>query len=209
MAVLAASATAPPAGALESAPSAPAAAVAPAAAAAAAAQDSAPAPGPAVAADYHLQPGDVLQLSVWKETDLQQEVLIRPDGGVSLPLAGELVAAGRTVPELQKEVAARIRHFIPDASVTVSLKLTSGNKVYVIGKVNHPGEFPLNRPIDVMQALGLAGGATPFADLNGIQILRRTGSQSAAISFHYTEVEHGRNLQQNILLASGDTVVVP
>jgi polysaccharide export outer membrane protein len=165
--------------------------------------------GVPTSAGYFLQPGDVLNVSVWKETDLTSEVLIRPDGGMSFALAGELQAAGHTVAELTAMLEKRIRKFEPDAVVTVSIKLASGNRVYVIGKVNHPGDFPLNRPTDVMQALSLAGGATPFADTNAIRILRRDGDHQTAIAFRYGDVEHGRRLQQNILLQSGDTVVVP
>jgi polysaccharide biosynthesis/export protein len=158
---------------------------------------------------YLLQPGDVLQVTVWKETDLTSEVLIRPDGGMSFALAGEVQAAGHTVAELTAMLEKRIRKYEPDAVLTVSIKLASGNRVYVIGKVNHPGDFPLNRPTDVVQALSLAGGATPFADTNGIRILRRNGDHQTAISFRYGDIEHGRRLDQNILLQSGDTVVVP
>lgn len=161
------------------------------------------------ASSYKLQPGDVLAVNVWKETDLQGEVLIRPDGAMSFPLAGELQAAGHTVAELTAMLDERIRKYVPDAVVTVSVKVTSGDRVYVIGKVNHPGDFPLIRPIDVMQALSLAGGATPFADTNAIRILRRDGDHLSSITFRYGDVEKGRKLAQNILLQSGDTVVVP
>lgn len=158
---------------------------------------------------YILQPGDDLQISVWKETDLTYEIFIRPDGGISFPLAGDLPAAGRTVSELTAMLEKRIRRYEPDAVVTVVVKAALGNRVYVIGKVNKPGDFALNRPIDVMQALGLAGGATPFANTNGIRVLRREGGRQYSYTFHYSDVERGRNLQQNILLKSGDTVVVP
>jgi polysaccharide export outer membrane protein len=160
-------------------------------------------------AGYLVQPGDVLQVAVWKETDLTAEVLVRPDGGISFPLAGELPAAGHTVADLTAMLEKRIRKFEPDAVVTVVVKTASGNRVYVIGKVNRPGEFPLIGPIDVMQALSLAGGATPFADTNGIRILRRDGKRQSSIGFRYNDVERGRKLEQNILLQSGDTVVVP
>jgi polysaccharide export outer membrane protein len=158
---------------------------------------------------YQLQPGDTLQVMVWKETDLQSEVLIRPDGGISFALAGELHAAGHTVAELTALLEERIRKFEPDAVVTVSVKAATGNRVYVIGKVAHPGDFALSRPIDVMQALSLAGGATPFADTNAIRILRRDSDREKSIAFRYGDVERGRDLDQNILLQSGDTVVVP
>jgi polysaccharide export outer membrane protein len=164
---------------------------------------------PAAVSGYKLQPGDVLTVDVWKETDLKDETLIRPDGGMSFPLAGELQAAGHTVAELTAMLEQRIRKLIPDAVVSVSVKTASGNRVYVIGKVNHAGDFALTRPIDVMQALSLAGGATPFADTNGILVLRRQGERQTAIAFRYGDVERGRKLEQNILLQSGDTVVVP
>lgn len=166
-------------------------------------------PAPVLPEGYKLRPGDLLQVSVWKETDLQSEVLIRPDGGISFPLVGELQAAGHTVAELTSMLETRIRKFIPDAVVTVAVKAAGGNRVYVIGKVNRPGDFPLIGPIDVMQALTLAGGATPFANTNGIRILRREGARQVSIPFHYSDVEHGRRLDQNILLQNGDTVVVP
>jgi len=165
--------------------------------------------GPAASKDYVLQPGDDLQISVWKETDLTAEVLIRPDGGISFPLAGDLPAAGHTVTELTAALEKRVRRYEPDAVVTVMVKAAVGNRVYVIGKVNKPGDFALNRPIDVMQALSLAGGATPFANTNHIRVLRRDGTRIISIAFRYGDVQRGRRLDQNILLKSGDTVVVP
>jgi polysaccharide biosynthesis/export protein len=190
---------------------------APSSAAAPMSRSMVPAPTAPVASDievptsagYLLQPGDVLEVTVWKETDLTGEVLIRPDGGMSFALAGEIHAAGHTVAELTATLEKRIRKYEPDAVITVSIKSAAGNRVYVIGKVNHPGDFPLVRPTDVVQALSLAGGATPFADTNGIRILRREGDHQRTIPFRYGDIEHGRRLDQNILLQSGDTVVVP
>ena len=158
---------------------------------------------------YRIQPGDVLAVSVWKEQDLQGEVLVRPDGGMSFPLVGDLPAAGRTIEELRDAFHERLRKYIPDPSVTIAIKQLGGNRVYVLGKVNRPGEFPFSKPIDVMQALSLAGGATSFADLDAIQILRREQGRQTSLRFRYSDVERGRGLEQNILLHSGDTVVVP
>jgi polysaccharide export outer membrane protein len=166
-------------------------------------------PALALPESYQLRPGDTLLVSVWKETDLQSEVLIRPDGGMSFALAGEVQAAGHTVAELTSMLETRIRKYIPDAVVTVAVKAAAGNRVYVIGKVNRPGDFPLAGPMDVMQALSLAGGATPFADTNRIRILRRSGDHQTSIAFRYSDIAHGRKLDQNILLQNGDTVVVP
>lgn len=158
---------------------------------------------------YLIQPGDVLQISVWKETDLQAEVLVRPDGGISFPLAGDLHAEGLSVPQLTQVLIERIKKFIPDPVVTVATKTIGGNHVYVVGKVNRPGDYPFSRPIDVMQALSMAGGATPFASLSSIRILRRDGDKQIAIRFNYNRIEDGKDLKENILLHSGDTVVVP
>jgi polysaccharide biosynthesis/export protein len=158
---------------------------------------------------YTIQPGDILTISVWKEPDLQAELLVRPDGGLSFPLVGDLRAEGLSVEQLQSLVTARLKKFIPDPVVTVSVKLIGGSRIYVLGKVNRPGEYPLYRPLDVMQALSLAGGTTPFASVNDIEILRRDGVKQRAIGFRYGDVEKGKALDQNMLLKSGDTVVVP
>jgi polysaccharide export outer membrane protein len=159
--------------------------------------------------DYRIQPGDALSITVWREKELSQDVLVRPDGGISFPLSGDLKAAGDTVEALRQRIAERLRRFIPDPEVSVAVRATSGNRIYVVGKVARPGEFVLTRPLDVMQSLGLAGGATPFAALDEIRILRREGDRQVTLRFRYGEVERGRNLGQNIQLQSGDTVIVP
>ena len=158
---------------------------------------------------YRIQPGDILAISVWKETDMQAEVLVRPDGGMSFPLAGEQVAGGHTIAEVRIALEERLKKYIPGPVVTVALKFIGGNRIYVVGKVNRPGEYPFSRSLDVMQLLSLAGGATSFAALNDIRILRRDNGSQTVIQFHYDDVERGRKLEQNILLKSGDTVVVP
>ena len=159
---------------------------------------------------YAVQPGDVLEVSVWKEEDLQRQVLVRPDGRFSFPLAGDIKAIGKSVSDLQNEITSRLQKFIPDLAVTVTVTEIRGNKIYVIGQVNRPGEFIVNPSLDVMQALSVAGGTTAFAALNDIVILRRDPSgRQRAIAFAYKEVEKGRSLEQNIMLRSGDVVVVP
>ena len=163
----------------------------------------------AVAQDYLIQASDILQISVWKEPDLQAEVIVRPDGKFSFPLAGEVVAKSKTIEEVRQAVASQIESYIPDPVVTVSLRQSLGNRIFVLGKVNRPGEFPLTQDMDVMQALALGGGLITFADDKEISILRRSGGQQSAIKFNYREVEYGENLGQNILLEPGDIVVVP
>lgn len=161
-------------------------------------------------ATYTVKPGDMLQVSVWKEPELQAPVLIQPDGRFSFPLAGQIDANGKTVAQLQQEIATRLGHYITDPVVTVSLTQVNGNKVYVIGQVQKPGDFVVNPSVDVMQALSMAGGMTPFAALGSIKILRHTaGGNLLALPFNYNDVAHGNDLSQDITLQAGDVVVVP
>jgi len=158
---------------------------------------------------YKIQPGDVLLISVWKEENLNQEVIVRPDGEITFPLVGEAKAAGGSIEKLRQLISERLKKYIPDPVVTVSIKQLSGNTIYVIGKVNRPGAFPIVRKVDVMQALSMAGGTSTYAALNKIKILRRANGKLKAIPFEYGEVEKGKNLEQNIILKAGDVVVVP
>jgi len=160
-------------------------------------------------ANYTVKPGDVLSISVWKEPDLQRPALVRPDGSFSFPLVGEIDAKGKTVADLNKAMSTRLAKYISDPVVTVSIQEIKGNKVYVIGQVNKPGEFIMNPTVDVMQALSMAGGTTPFASLGDITILRRTPTGKQSLPFRYNDVVRGKRLDQNIDLQSGDVVVVP
>ena len=179
-------------------------------ASAALAAPPAPPSGPPADVSYTVKPGDTLLVSVWKEPDLQGPVLVRPDGMFSFPLAGQMDARNKTVAELQQELTTKLKKYISDPVVTVSIQEIKGNKVYVIGQVQKPGDFVVNPRVDVMQALSMAGGTTPFAALGDIMILRRTDNgQQQALPFKYTDVIRGRNLGQNIMLQAGDVVVVP
>lgn len=164
--------------------------------------------------EYEIGPEDLLEISVWKEKDLQREVLVRPDGWLTFPLVGNIRAKGRTAQHLQEEITDRLRRYIPDPVVTVSVKKVAGYKIYVIGKVNKPGEFVVGRYVDVLQALTLAGGLTPFAAEDDIRVVRKEERENGEIKetvlrFDYTEVKRGRRLEQNINLKTGDVVVVP
>lgn len=159
--------------------------------------------------NYTVKPGDMLSISVWKEPDLQKETLVRPDGSFSFPLVGEVDAKGKTVADLNKTLSQRLTKYISDPVVTVSIQEIRGNKVYVIGQVNRPGEFIMNPSVDVMQALSMAGGTTPFASLGDIVVLRRTTAGKQSIPFRYNDVVKGRRMDQNIDLVAGDVVVVP
>mgnify|MGYP002397129276 CR=1 FL=1 len=159
--------------------------------------------------DYQINPGDVLTISVWKEDGLQGEVLVRPDGKFSFPLAGEIDARGRSVEELRLILTERLGRYIPDLVVSISVLAVNGNKVFVIGEVNRPGEIIANPQIDVLQALSIAGGTTPFAGTDDIVILRRTAAGPISIPFNYDDIKRGKKLEQNIMLKAGDVIVVP
>jgi len=164
---------------------------------------------PAIA-PYTINPGDVLSVSVWKEEDLQRQVLVRPDGAFSFPLAGEIQATDQSVEDVRNELVKRLSDYIPDPVVTVATESIQGNRVYVIGQVNRPGEFIASARIDVVQALSIAGGFTPFAQKNDVRILRRRADGVLDdLSFRYGEVEKGRNLGQNLILEPGDVIIVP
>jgi polysaccharide export outer membrane protein len=160
-------------------------------------------------ATYRVGAEDVLEISVWREEDLKKEALVRPDGGISYPLIGEVQAAGKTVLEIQEEISKRIEKFIPDPAVSVAILKVGSQRVYVIGKVNKPGDFPVGRYVDVLQALSMAGGLTPFADANDIRVMRREGERQVVLPFEYSRVVRGQKLEQNLQLRAGDVVVVP
>lgn len=160
-------------------------------------------------AGYLMGPEDTLEIAVWKEESLQREVLVRPDGMISFPLLGDLQAAGRTPSQLKAEITKKLKKYIPAPVVTVMVVKVAGYKIYVIGQVKKAGQFQVGRYLDVMQALALAGGLTPFASENNIIILRRKNGRETVLGFEYAAVKKGRKLDQNIVLESGDVVVVP
>jgi polysaccharide export outer membrane protein len=159
--------------------------------------------------DYRVGPEDLLDITVWREDALKQQSLVRPDGGISFPLIGEVLAAGKTIEEIRDEIAKRLEKFLPSPVVNVSIVRVASNRIYIIGKVNKPGDMPAGRFVDVLQALSMAGGLTPFAAENRIQILRREGGKQISIPFNFGEVRRGVKMEQNILLRAGDTVLVP
>ncbi len=160
-------------------------------------------------APYTINPGDLLEISVWKELDLQRQVLVRPDGAFSFPLCGDIVAEGRTVEDIRQELTFRLQTYIPNLVVTVTVAEIHGNKIYVIGQVKTPGVFIVNPRVDVIQALSIAGGLTPFAQQNNIKILRRRNGKQTILNFRYGDIVKGQNLAQNTLMEVGDVVLVP
>ena len=161
---------------------------------------------------YKINAGDVLSLQVWNEPSLSSEQFsVRPDGFVSIPVVGEIRASKKTIVELQASIAKGLSRYLKDQpTVVVSVLASNGNLVYVLGKVGRPGAFPINGPMDVTQALAFAGGLNSFAAENKIKVLRRDDSgQQRSIKFKYGQVKDGDKLETNILLKSGDVVLVP
>jgi polysaccharide export outer membrane protein len=178
-----------------------------------AAQVSSPVPSPPSLSDefgaYYLAPGDVLHVAVWKEPELTTDVSVRLDGRITVPLVGDLKAAERTAEELAVEIRSKLRAFLEVPQVTVTVAQAVSARFYVIGEVGTSGAFPLNGRITVAQALALAGGFREFAKRDRIVLLRERRGVRKAIPFNFKDLEVGSNLDQNIVLESGDTIIVP
>jgi polysaccharide export outer membrane protein len=174
-------------------------------------------PGPVLADDlastvdpvFTIIPGDVLQVTVWKEEGMDQEVLVLPDGTITFPLIGSFQVGGMTPEAVQDIIKDKLAKYIPDAAVTVSVKAALGHTVSVIGQVAKPGEFVIAHQVTVMQALSQAGGLTPYADQNRVIILHRVDNIETSIPFPYKDIVNGDHLDQDIVLSPGDVVVVP
>jgi polysaccharide export outer membrane protein len=158
---------------------------------------------------YLLNAGDVLDISVWNEEALEKTVLVLPDGMVSFPLAGELQAKGKSVLQLEQALKKSLTEYLADPVVTVVVANVSGNTVHILGKVQTPGSFVMNQSLNVMQALSLAGGLSPYAEENNIIVLRQQGSKQAVIRVRYADIKDGEDVSSNIKLNSGDVIVIP
>jgi polysaccharide export outer membrane protein len=158
---------------------------------------------------YRIGPGDVLSIAVWKNADLTRVVPVLPDGKISFPLIGELAVSDMTVGQLTKLLKEKLEPYSPDPQLSVEVQQTHSLVVYVIGKVNRPGNFTYNGNIDVLQALAMAGGLNPFAKRTEIKILRTDKDGKKEFPFNYDAVTEEGSLAQNIPLKRGDVVVVP
>lgn len=159
--------------------------------------------------DYVIGPGDVLDISVWKDETLTKSVVVLPDGKISFPLIGQVVAGGKTVAQLKKEIEEKISPYVPSVTLSLEVKQVNSMLIYVIGRVNSPGRFSLNVNVNVLQALSIAGGLNPFAKRNNIKIFREERDQTHIFYFQYDSAVDGKHLWQNIMLQRGDVVVVP
>jgi len=158
---------------------------------------------------YIIQPNDLLEIVVWGEPEISRTVLVRPDGRISLPLVQDLQASELTPVELKAQMETRLKEYVDSPNVTVIIQAIQSYKVYVIGKIQIPGGITVEKPITVLQALTLAGGFQQYADESEISIVRTLGQDHLIFEFNYKDVMKGKKAEQNILLRSGDVVVVP
>jgi polysaccharide export outer membrane protein len=158
--------------------------------------------------DYVIGAGDVLEVSVWKDPALSRQLVVLPDGSFSFPLVGRFAAAGKTVEQITAAMEEKLIRYIPEPDLSVIVQQVNSQVIYVIGKVNRPGHIPLNRNIDVLQALAMAGGLNIFADDKSIRIFRKTEDQTMVIPFNYQAVTEENRLEENFLLQRGDVIVV-
>ena len=158
---------------------------------------------------YQIGPGDILNIEVWKDPVLTRLVTVLPDGKIAFPLVGEIVAEGKTVSQLNKEVEGRLARYVQDAVITVEVRQMSSLQIYVLGRVNAPGRTILSANVNVLQALAIAGGPNAFANRSRIRIFRQEGGKTLILPFDYDDVTAGKNMDLNILLRRGDVVFVP
>ncbi len=158
---------------------------------------------------YLIGPGDVLDISVWKDEALTRSCVVRPDGAISFPLIGDVQADGRTASRLKAEMEKKLDRYVPGVTLSLEIKQINSMILYVIGKVNAPGRFVMNTNVDVLQAVATAGGLNVFAKRNKIKIFRQEKNETTIYPFEYDEVVEGKRLEQNIRLKRGDVVVVP
>lgn len=159
--------------------------------------------------EFKIRPGDVLQVTVWKEVGMDQELVVLPDGTINFPLIGVVPVQDLTPVAAQDLIKLKLKGSVPDASVTVMVKAPLGHTVSVLGQVTKPGEFVMGQRLDVMQALSQAGGLTPYAKESGIVILRKENGKKKSIKFPYDDVASGEDLDKNIDLMPGDVIFVP
>ena len=162
----------------------------------------------AVPAGYLIGPEDVLGVLFWREKDMSGDVVVRPDGKITLPLVNDIQAAGLTTEELRSALTTAAAKYIEDPNVTIVVRQINSRRVFITGQINKPGPYTLSPGLTVMQLIAMAGGLTEFADSKNILIMRTENGKPVALRFNYKEVMERKKLQQNIELKSGDTVAV-
>jgi polysaccharide biosynthesis/export protein len=164
---------------------------------------------PAASSGYVIEPGDVIEVQVWKEPDVSKSVPVRPDGKISVPLLNDVQAAGLTASVLTANLTEALKKFISDPQVTVIVTQVNSQRIYISGEVSRGGTYPLEPGMTVLQGLSSAGGFTTFANVKKIYVLRQVNGKQVRYPFNYRDVVKGKNTEENIPLQPGDTIVVP
>jgi len=159
---------------------------------------------------YRIGPGDVVQITVWNEPQVSQaSVMVLPDGKINMPLVGEVGVAGFTLKEIESRLGTLFKPFITDPDVSVIVRESNSQKIFVVGAVRKEGPIKLVTPLTILQAIAEAGGLTDFAHKKSIYVLRTEGTRQINLPFDYSAVIRGQKPEQNVVLQSGDTIVVP
>jgi polysaccharide export outer membrane protein len=166
-------------------------------------------PLPPSEAPYVIGAGDILGIDVWKEPDLSKQVSVRLDGKISMPLLEDQQAAGLTTKELQDHITEAYKAFVEAPQVSVTVLQSLSRKVYFVGKINRPGEIPLQKNMTVLQAISIAGGLSEWADTSDVRLIRKINGVEQTFRIDYDAIVSGKDLAQNVELKVDDTIFVP
>jgi polysaccharide export outer membrane protein len=159
---------------------------------------------------YQIQAGDVLEISTWKEPELsREEVIVRMDGKISFPLINDIQAANLSPIQLKKSIEKRLKEYVENPVVTVSVKIFNSQKFYILGEILNTGEYPINKKLTVLQAFAMAGGFTEWAQKKEIILLRKENGEDKVYRINYRNIMKGKDYSSNILLKADDTIIVP
>lgn len=159
--------------------------------------------------EYIIGFGDILEISVWNEPDVSRTVFVRIDGRISLPLVGDVMAAGKSPEALATLIEEEAKKYIEEPSVAVILTTSNSKRYYLLGQIATPGEFAIDYPITLLQAIAKAGGFQEWAKTSKILIIRRESGVEKIVTFNYDSLIKGTDLDQNILIEPGDTIIIP
>ena len=162
-----------------------------------------------VGADYQIGIGDIIEIQVWKEPDLSRTLTVRLDGRISLPLVGDIDTAGKSTGELDQYLEKKFSEVVTEPAVSVILLESRSRRYYVVGQVGQPGEFRIDYPVTILQAIARSGGFQEWAKRDRIKVVRRDGGREKLLEFNYDAFVNGKSLEQNLVITAGDTIIVP
>jgi polysaccharide export outer membrane protein len=176
---------------------------------AAAAQTEAAEKQPAAGNEYIIGIGDILSIQVWREPELSKNLTVRTDGRISMPLVGDVEVEGSSIQELTAFLTAEFSKVVTEPAVSVTLVENRSKRYYLVGQVQQPGEFPIDYPVTVLQAIARGGGFLEWAKKDKIAVIRRVGGQEKRLDFNYDAFINGKKQEQDLLISPGDTIIIP